>query len=589
MARHLAKAYNIYERPRDIITEAVFGGTRHDTFWALHDVSFEIRDGDRVGFIGPNGAGKSTLLKVITGNLQPTKGELAVNGRVSALLSLTSFLDLEATGAENIRFNLTLAGVPTREIPGLTEEIIDFTELGAFIKAPVRTYSSGMSARLSFAISTAITPDILVVDEVLGAGDAYFAAKATMRMIELCNQGRALLFVSHSLSAVQLLCNRAIWMDSGVIREDGDVDEVIRRYEADFRRQEDESVRADNRVRRRQRVDTVFPEEMGRSDVARVRLVGPTGRVADTHYVRRIALSVEGEEHDVPLGHASLDDDSTAGVLDLVRSEWGRPHERRGSLTRALGPSSRALRGGHVLLRRPGFDAGAEAIVLSIESTSIGGGEPLKIQLADAESGRWLDLEFVERVGMGAGWERAVFRGAVAPVDSDRHDAMLKAIFNESRPEVEVLDARMIVGGEKVVRVRERVPFQFQVDIRANSSVELADVALKIVRSDGYYVFWQSSGLVGANLDRVVGEHRLIFEFDPNILGAGDYDLTVEVQNGFDVEHNFPYSRVYDRKVGILRFTVDREWSLVMFGQVNYRFPVRVEALAPSKTRGTPS
>src|SRR5262249_43106733 len=137
----------------------------HDVFWALRNVSLEIKEGQRVGIIGPNGAGKSTFLKLITGNLAPTSGTIEVNGRVSAMLSLTSFLNPDQTGLENIRFNLILSGTPQREIPALTEEIIDFTELGSFIHAPVRTYSSGMNARLAFAISTAMTPDILVVDE----------------------------------------------------------------------------------------------------------------------------------------------------------------------------------------------------------------------------------------------------------------------------------------------------------------------------------------------------------------------------------------------------------------------------------------
>jgi lipopolysaccharide transport system ATP-binding protein len=135
----LSKAYNLYDKPRDAVIEALFGGTRHDVFWALRDLSFEVGEGDRVGFVGPNGAGKSTLLKIISGNLQPTSGTVKVNGKVSAMLSLTSFLNLDETGVENIRFNLLMAGVPRRQIPSLTEEIVDFTELGAFVHAPVRT------------------------------------------------------------------------------------------------------------------------------------------------------------------------------------------------------------------------------------------------------------------------------------------------------------------------------------------------------------------------------------------------------------------------------------------------------------------
>ena len=292
--QNLSKAYSIYARPRDMLLEAIFGGSRHDVFWALRDVSLDVLEGQRIGIIGPNGAGKSTLLKILTGNLSPTSGTVQVTGKVSAMLSLTSFLNPDQTGLENIRFNLIVSGAPRADIPQLTEEILDFTELGAFIHAPVRTYSSGMSARLSFGISTAITPDILVVDEVLGAGDAYFSAKATVRMIELCEQGRALLFVSHAMNAVQLLCDTAIWMDKGQIREIGPIDEIARRYEADFRREEDEHLREGNAVRRSALANKVLPAEIGRPDVWRLRLSGPQGRVVDTHYVRRIEVDFGG-------------------------------------------------------------------------------------------------------------------------------------------------------------------------------------------------------------------------------------------------------------------------------------------------------
>lgn len=578
--RNLSKAYNIYERPRDVILEAIVGGRRHDVFWALHDVSFDVHDGERVGFIGPNGAGKSTLLKIISGKLTPTRGTVNVNGKVSALLSLNSFLNVEETGLENIRFNLVMAGVPRHEIPALTEEIVDFTELGAFIHAPVRTYSTGMGTRLSFAISTAISPDILVVDEVLGAGDAYFAGKATMRMIELCNQGRALIFVSHSPNAVQLLCNRAIWIDSGGIRASGNVDDIVRQYEADFRRQEDESVRSGNAETRLARARVLVPDELERPDIARLRLTGPDDHLVDTHYVRNVVLTREGSRYEVPLGHADVDDPETGGVLDLTRSEWGRPHVRKGHDARALAVSSRPLRGGHILTSRPADGEPADAVQLTVEATSITGAELLKAQLADAEAGSWRDLEVVDVRDLEGGWKRYVFSGAIPPLDPHAHASLLETIIEESRPDVEIVSAELVVDDEPTARVRERQPFEIRVHVRAKERVDVADVSLKIMRADGYYVFWQSSGQVGQNLEDFEGEKLVSFVFDPNMVGAGEYDVTVEVQNGFDVENNFPYSRVYDRRVGILRFTVDREWPILMLGPLNHRFEVRVKDLA---------
>jgi ABC-type polysaccharide/polyol phosphate transport system ATPase subunit len=585
--RNLSKAYNLYEKPRDVVLEALFGGKRHDVFWALQDISFDVHEGERVGFIGPNGAGKSTLLKIISGKLAPTSGTVEVHGKVSALLSLTSFLNVDESGLENIRFNLVMAGVPRREIPSLTEEIVDFSELGAFIHAPVRTYSTGMGTRLSFAISTSISPDILVVDEVLGAGDAYFAAKATMRMIELCNQGRALIFVSHAPSAVQLLCNRAIWIDSGGIRATGPVDDIIKRYEADFRQQEDESMRAGNAEVRANRARMLVPDEVERPDIARLRLTGPTDRITDTHYVRRMVLARGDSVYEIPLGYGDVDDPTTGGALDLTRSEWGRAHIRKGHSSRALAMSSRPLRGGHILVRRPPAGAAPEAVRLTVEATSIAGTEPLKAQFASAETGAWQDMEAVETRDLGNSWKSYVFAGAIPSADETTHAVLLQNIIEESRPEVEIVSAELLVDDVPVSRVRERQPFVIRIHVRAQKRVDVADVSLKIMRADGYYVFWQSSGQVGENLEDFEGEKLVSFVFDPNLIGAGDYDLTVEVQNGFDVENNFPYSRVYDRRVGIMRFTVDREWPILMLGPVNHRFQVYVEDLAATPAGAT--
>jgi len=581
--RDLSKAYNIYERPLDVVKEALFGGVRHDTFWALRNLSLDIFDGQRVGIIGPNGAGKSTLLKIISGNLPATSGSLQVNGEVSAMLSLTSFLNPDQTGLENIRFNLVVNGVPRRDIPRLTEEIVDFTELGAFIRAPVRTYSSGMNARLAFAISTARTPDILIVDEVLGAGDAYFAAKATVRMIELCERGRALLFVSHSTAAVQMLCNLAVWMDNGGIREIGPVDEIARRYEADFRRQEDEHLRPGNAERRAVLDSQVRPEEFGRPGVWRLRITGPNHRVVDTHYVRAVTLTVADRTIDVPLTFADIEDEGVEACLDIAASEWGREHDRQGEPSRALAPRSSSLRGGQILLRTTGQEVSGAPVTVTFESTSVGGVEELSVYTADAQSGEWRPLELVERAPLASNWERSTFSGVLSAAEGPASTA-LRRLVEESRPDVEILDTVFSVDGRETLSVAEEEPFSIAVTIRANRRVDVADVWLKFVRIDGFYTFWQSSGQVGENLHDIEGEKIVTFHFDPNIFGAGDYEVEVDVANGFDVEHNWPHTQVFDRKVGALKFTVTRRWKLLMFGPVNARFPVSVEDVPSSET-----
>ena len=585
--RALSKAYTIYERPRDIFKEVIFGGVRHDVFWALKDVNFDVFEGERVGIVGPNGAGKSTLLQLVTGNLTPTSGTVTVQGTVSAMLSLTSFLNPDESGLENVRFNLLLSGVEKRDVPRLTDEIAEFAELGGFIHAPVRTYSSGMNARLAFSIATVVTPDVLVVDEVLGVGDAYFSAKAMMRMIELSNQGRALLFVSHATSAIQLLCNRAIWLDTGGVRAIGPVDEIIKAYEADFRREEDERIRPGNIARSKQLRGRIQPQEISVEGAIRLRLTSHSGRLSDTHYLRRIEVGTATMTADVSLFAESLDDPDVRACLDLVHTEWGRVHTRKGSESRALAPSSRPLRGGHVLVKSASDEGGSLEVTVTIESTSIGGRERLKLQVADLESGDWIDVAQVSEAQTRDGWTLSVFSGVVTvPPRSVALDA-LERIVGESRPDVEVDDVAILVNGERTHVVRERQPFALCVGLRANRLVPRVDVGVKFARVDGVYVFWQSSGQVGGNLVDVEGEWDVIFHFDPNLFGGGEYDISIDVGNGFDIERNFPYSQIYDRRVNATRVAVDREWKILDTGPLNYRFPVDVRRRSDDRADST--
>ena len=574
--RNLSKSYAIYDSPRDLVKEIVLGGIRHDLFWALRDVSLDIFEGQRIGIIGPNGAGKSTLLKIVAGTLNATSGTVDVRGRVSAMLALNTSLEPDETGLENIRFNLIVNGASRSDIPSLMEDIIDFTELGAFVHAPVRTYSSGMNARLAFGISTAIKPDILIVDEILSAGDAYFSSKATTRMVELTRQGRALLFVSHAMNAVQLLCDTAIWLDGGGIRDIGPVNEVAQRYEAEFRQQEDDVLRDGNRARRAFLLDKVLPQEFERSDLVRLRLVGLDGRLGDTHYVRRLTASVNGTSRDVPLTHADIDRDPTGAALDIVHSEWGRLHDRRGSAARTLAASSRPLRGGQILLKFPPGERSPE-LEVEVERTSVASLEPLRLQWADAANGEWTDIELVEEHTTDDGWHVDRFRGRPDAPDGESHPAQLERLFEMSRSPIEILAVTLHADGGEVVGVSERQPFSIAVRLNAYQLVPLADVWLKLMRSDGVYVFWQSSGQADGNLVDLEGEATVRFRFEPNPFGAGDYSVQVDVSNGFDIDRNWPATEIYDRKVNALAFTVAREWPLFMAGVVNQRFPVEIE------------
>ena len=212
------------------VLDAVRGRVRHRDFLAVDGVSFRIGRGETVGLVGLNGAGKSTLLKIVTGIVEPTSGSISVRGQVAPLLALGNGLDPALTGRENIYLNGAILGYEKAYLEAHEDDIAAFSELGEFIDAPVRTYSSGMTMRLAFSIATAASPEILILDEVLAVGDAPFRAKCRARIREIIDAGATVFFVSHSLPDVVQLCSRAIWLEKGRIRMDGPVADVADAY-----------------------------------------------------------------------------------------------------------------------------------------------------------------------------------------------------------------------------------------------------------------------------------------------------------------------------------------------------------------------
>ena len=232
---NLSKVYKLYNAPIDRMKEALnpFKKSYHKEFYALNDVSFEIKKGETVGIIGKNGSGKSTLLKIITGVLTPTSGRVTVNGRISALLELGAGFNPEYTGMENIYFQGNLMGFEREEMEAKVQEILDFADIGDFIDQPVKNYSSGMFARLAFAVAINVEPEILIVDEALSVGDAKFQNKCLSRIKRMQESGLTILFVSHSTAQVNSICTSAIWLNNGVLMEQGDCFEVTSLYTYD--------------------------------------------------------------------------------------------------------------------------------------------------------------------------------------------------------------------------------------------------------------------------------------------------------------------------------------------------------------------
>ena len=250
-AEDLGKMYRLYKHPRDRILDA-FGlnfwrKEYFQEFWAIRDLDLEVRKGERLGIIGKNGAGKSTLLKIIIGNVSPTEGKMTVNGRIQALMELGTGFHPEFTGRQNITAALSYQGFSQQQIASMEEDIIDFAELDEFIDQPLKTYSAGMYARLAFSTATTVEPDLLIIDEVLGAGDAYFAGKCFDRMKRLTqDSGATVLFVSHDMGSVEMLCNRCLWIDRGRKRMVGPVLEVTKTYAQEVRERTAQRVKAKN-------------------------------------------------------------------------------------------------------------------------------------------------------------------------------------------------------------------------------------------------------------------------------------------------------------------------------------------------------
>ncbi|MBS4080007.1 MULTISPECIES: ABC transporter ATP-binding protein [Pseudomonas] len=290
----LGKAYKQYPNRWSRLFEWLvpFSGTRHHQHWILQDVDFEIKPGEAVGIVGVNGAGKSTLLKMITGTTQPTCGHIQLEGRVAALLELGMGFHPDFTGRQNAFMSGQLLGMQVEEIEQLMPQIESFAEIGEAIDQPVRTYSSGMQMRLAFSVATARRPDILIVDEALSVGDAYFQHKSFERIRSFRAAGTTLLIVSHDRSAIQSICDSAILLENGRLAMRGKPEEVMDYYNAMLAQREGQTVRQE--MLANGQVQTI--SGTGEAGIISVRLLDARGRSLEVAEVGQpVVLEVQTE------------------------------------------------------------------------------------------------------------------------------------------------------------------------------------------------------------------------------------------------------------------------------------------------------
>ena len=231
---HVSMRFNLanekYDNFKEYIIKSIKKQVSYNEFWALKDVSFEVRKGDSLGLVGLNGSGKSTMLKTIAGVLKPTKGKVTVYGNVAPLIELGAGFDFDLTASENIYLNGAILGHSRETMNGYYNDIVEFSELQDFMDVPVKNFSSGMISRLAFGIATIGTPDILIVDEVLSVGDFRFQKKCEDRIQKMMDNGTTILFVSHSIDQVKSICNKIVWLEHGCLKRYGDAEEVCEEY-----------------------------------------------------------------------------------------------------------------------------------------------------------------------------------------------------------------------------------------------------------------------------------------------------------------------------------------------------------------------
>jgi len=532
----IAKMYRIFRSPRHRMIEALgfpVARSTYDEFWAVRNMSLTIKPGERVGLVGRNGAGKSTLLKLIAGLIQPTEGTVRVRGKVQALMELGTGFHPEFTGRTNVMSSFAYQGVTGARARKLLDDVLEFAELEEFIDKPVKTYSSGMYSRLAFAAATAIRPEILIIDEILGAGDSYFAGKSAKRMRTLTAEGSTVLFVSHDMSAVQMICDRAIWVERGRIVADGDPIEIGRSYAASIRKQEELRLRAINLKLSRGDVSELLTDtEVDRVSVLRF-ISASDDAPATPLAVFEMRLEHKGEVIDNVLVGEALDDDRNQRLHLLTAHgymNWGAAQKNSGGGSfREFKDCGGQYKHAPVSIKVPLGLGDLSEFAVTVRHTGTAPGETVYCQIFDGleyitigtleptvENGQMLSQRFAlstsllpsDTAGASTVVERSDFEYGEGSAWIDGVDFLDR--HQESR--------RVFSFGE---------PLHVHVKWGAKLDIPCMSFIICIYGMDGRCVAQVVSPFFSSTRERRTGLVKA--KFDPLMVGAGDYVISVGI------------------------------------------------------------
>jgi lipopolysaccharide transport system ATP-binding protein len=559
-AKDLTKVYRLYASPRYRFLD-MFGLLRNTAgayteHAALGGVSLDIRRGEKVAFIGRNGAGKSTLLKLFTGVIEPTAGTLDVRGKAHALLQIGTGFHPDFSGRENVFAYLAQLGVTGREAEKKYDEIVEFAELEEYIGQPVKTYSSGMAVRLMFSTSTAITPDLLVLDEVLGVGDSYFANKSYERIRQLCDRdGTTLLLVTHDVYSAVKICNRAIWIDRGAVLMDADSPAVVKAYEDSIRQQEEHRMRL--------RKEGLL-REAGESESQRRHLIV---EVQGRHnmpqpcpvYLSQIELLCDG----APVSTLALGQDTPeAGPgPHLVRegASWGEPTSWQGRAAVPMNHFGSPFHKATVVLESPVPVAGLEPTRFAVRINAWTD-EPCDLVVRAFNGGQ--TIEFGGLPPSPAGWRELTLQGRVRTGETGADAAGINTTGKHGTgvvviDGVDLLDAR----GASTVFVEHGAPLTVAIDYRVQDPAfaKAAQVIVVFYRDGVQTACRLATDLVFDAATRKQGRIRLTV---PRLkLGLGAYSVGIMIaEAGYLEREQLQFytlsDRVYASMIRVLEFTV---------------------------------